>query len=98
VYARRLEIEIVVAGERRLCPLDWLDEFAMRNFTGAAEFDDTLPVADGHMEAGLRVQPERLAEALAAWFNRRGKGAGKPVTVEIREIPRPAPTGESAAD
>ena len=98
MYARRLEIEIVVAGERRPCPLDWLDEFAMRNFTGAAEFDDTLPVADGRMEAGLRVQPERLADALAAWFNRRGKGAGKPVAVEIREISRPSQAGERGSD
>ncbi len=97
MYARRLEIEIVVAGERRPCPLDWLDEFAMRNFTGSAEFDDTLPVADGQLEAGFRVQPERLAEALAAWFNRRGKGAGQPVSVEIREIPRSSPVGESGA-
>ncbi len=97
MYARRLEIEIVVAGERRPCPLDWLDEFAMRNFTGAAEFDDTLPVADGSMEAGLRVQPDRLAEALAAWFSRRGKGAGQSVTVEIREISRSSPAGENGA-
>jgi len=28
MYARRLKVEIIVAGERRLCPLDWLDSFA----------------------------------------------------------------------
>jgi hypothetical protein len=88
VYARRFHVEIVVEGERRPCPLDWLDQFAMRNFTGAAEFDDTLPLADGLLEAGFSVEPSRLSVALAEWFTRRGKGHGQPVTVEIREEPR----------
>ncbi len=88
MYARRFHIEVIVAGERRPCPLDWLDAFAMRNFTGSAEFDDTLPVADGVLEAGFRVQPERLASALGEWLTRRGKGDGQTVAVEIREEPR----------
>ncbi len=71
MYARRFKVEIIVGGERRPCPLDWLDSFAMRNFTGSAEFDDTLP------------EPERLAEALSAWLTKRGKGDGQPVQVEI---------------
>ena len=50
-------VEIIVGGERRPCPLDWLDSFCMRNFTGSAEFDDTLPLADGLLEAGFRVAP-----------------------------------------
>jgi hypothetical protein len=86
MYAQRLRVEIVIGGERRPCPLDWLDSFAMRNFTNAAEFDDTLPVADGIVEAGFRVIPERLAEVLAAWLTQRGKGAGQPVSVEIHPI------------
>jgi hypothetical protein len=56
----------------------------MRNFTGQAEFDDTLPTGDGTLEASFRVAPERLAEAMSAWFTRRGKGQGQPVRVEIR--------------
>jgi hypothetical protein len=56
----------------------------MRNFTGQAEFDDTLPLAEGLMEAGFRVQPGRLAEAMSAWFTQRGKGRGQPVRFEIR--------------
>jgi len=56
----------------------------MRDFTGEAEFDDTLPVAEGLIEAGFRVQPERLAEAMSAWFTKRGKGQGQPVGVHIR--------------
>jgi hypothetical protein len=85
MYARKLQVDIIVGAERRPCPLDWLDNFCMRNFTGAAEFDDTLPVADGRLEASFRVDPQRLAAALGEWFTRRGKGNGRPVTVEIRE-------------
>ena len=66
-------------------PLDWLDSFCMRNFTGSAEFDDTLPTGDGRLEAGLRVDPERLARAMSDWFTKRGKGDGKPVIVKIQE-------------
>jgi hypothetical protein len=84
VFARKLRVEIIVGADRRACPLDWLDSFCMRDFTGQAEFDDTLPLADGLLEAGSCVKRERLAEAMAAWFTRRGKGMGKPVQVEIR--------------
>ena len=85
VYARKLKVEVVIAGERRPCPLEWLDSFCMRNFTGATEFDDTLPTGEGSLEASFRVQPARLSAALAEWLTRRGKGNGRPVQVEIRE-------------
>lgn len=88
MYARRLEISIVSGGQRRPCPLDWLDQFAMRNFTGSAEFDDTLPLSDGLLEAGLRVDPKRLSAALSDWLTRRGKGNGQAIKVEIREVSR----------
>ena len=84
MYAQKLRVEVVIAGGRKPCPLDWLDAFSMRNFTNSVEFDDTLPVADGLIEASLRVKPERLAEALGAWLTQRGKGNGQPVSVEIR--------------
>lgn len=86
MYARKLRAEVVIGAERRAAPLDWLDSFCMRNFTGSAEFDDTLPVGDGKLEAGLAVNPERLAAAMSEWFTKRGKGNGLPVTVELREI------------
>jgi len=57
----------------------------MRNFTGSAEFDDTLPTGEGRLEAGLRVEPARLAQAISEWLTKRGKGNGKPVKVEIRK-------------
>ena len=77
-------VELVIAGERRACPLEWLDAFCMRNFTGAAEFDDTLPTGEGRMEASLRVDAARLASAMGEWFTKRGKGDGRRVQVEIR--------------
>ncbi|MGB6198261.1 MAG: hypothetical protein WBF35_01815 [Candidatus Acidiferrales bacterium] len=83
MYAQKLKVDVVIDGERRACPLDWLDTFFMRNFTGSAEFDDTLPVAEGQIEAGLRVDPARLAQAFSAWLTTRGKGQGRPVQVEI---------------
>jgi len=83
MYVQKLLVEVVVGGERKPCPIDWLDAFCMRNFTGLAEFDDTLPTGEGQIEAGFRVEPERLAEALSAWLTKRGKGDGQPVQVEI---------------
>jgi hypothetical protein len=90
VFARRLTVEVVVDGERRLCPLEWLDSFAMRRFTGEAAFDDTLPRADGLLEAGFRVDRERLAREMSDWLTKK-KGAGKPVTIHISEAETPKP-------
>lgn len=84
MFARQLTVEVVVGAERRRCPLDWLDSFCMRRFTGAAAFDDTLPRADGLLEAGFQVDAERLAAEMSDWLTRK-KGGGKPVQVEIRE-------------
>lgn len=59
----------------------------MRNFTNAVEFDDTLPVGEGRVQASFRVTPERFAESLAAWLTQRGKGEGQPVKVEVSSAP-----------
>jgi hypothetical protein len=83
VFAQKLIVEIISGRDRRLCPRDWLDSFCMRNFTGSPEFDDTLPLDDGLLEAGFRVIPDRLAQAMSEWFTRRGKGGGQPVHVEV---------------
>jgi hypothetical protein len=86
MFARRLTISrIDPAGERHACPIGWIDNFAMRNFTNDAVFDDTLPVADGVLEVGNRVPLERLQPALEGWFRR--KGYLKPgEQLEIEEI------------
>ena len=76
MYAQKFNVNVVIRGEARACPLDWLDQFCMRNFTNSADFDDTLPVADGKVEASFRLSPERFAEGLAAWLTQRGKGQG----------------------
>lgn len=83
MYAQKLRVDVLIRGERRLCPLEWLDQFCMRNFTNSAEFDDTLPVAEGKVEASFRLSPERFAEGLAAWLTQRGKGEGGAVRVEV---------------
>jgi hypothetical protein len=84
MYARKVFVDVVIRGERRACPLEWLDQFCMRNFTNAAEFDDTLPVAEGQLEMSFRLTPQRFAQWLAAWLTQRGKGEGQPVVVEAR--------------
>jgi hypothetical protein len=84
MYARKLKVDVMIGADRRPCPLEWLDSFCMRNFTGAAEFDDTLPIGEGSMEASLRVDPQRLAAAMSEWLTKRGKGNGKKVEVLIR--------------
>jgi hypothetical protein len=83
VYSQKLDVQLIIRGQRRPCPLDWLDQFCMRNFTNSSDFDDTLPVADGKIEASFRVTPERFAEGLGVWLTQRGKGEGQPVQVEV---------------
>jgi hypothetical protein len=85
MYARKLRAETIIAGERRPVPLEWLDSFCMRNFTRSGEFDDTLPTGEGRLEAGLRVDPARLATAMSQEFTKRGRGNGVEVWVELRE-------------
>ncbi len=72
MFVRRLSVlRIDAAGERHSCPIAWIDNFAMRNFTNDAVFDDTLPVADGVLEAGHRVPLSRLQAAMEDWFRRK---------------------------
>jgi hypothetical protein len=73
MFARRLSIIRVDAnGVESACPIHWIDNFAMRNFTNDAVFDDTLPVADGLLEAGHSVPLDRLRAAMEDWFRRKG--------------------------
>jgi hypothetical protein len=83
MYAQKFNVNVVIGGETRACPLDWLDRFCMRNFTNSSDFDDTLPVADGRVEASFRLTPERFAEGLGAWLTQRGKGEGQPLLVQV---------------
>jgi hypothetical protein len=84
VFARRLKVEVEVDGERKPCPLDWLDSFCMRRFTGDEAFDDTFPRGDGRLEVGHRVDAKQLAAGMSDWLTKK-KGGGKRVQVHITE-------------
>jgi hypothetical protein len=73
MFVRRISVQrIDASGVAHLCPIRWIDNFAMRNFTNDAVFDDTLPAADGLLEAGHRVPLDRLQYAMEDWFRRKG--------------------------
>ena len=73
MFVRRLKVERVDgAGARHACPIRWIDNFAMRNFTNDAIFDDTWPAGDGLLEAGYRVPLGRLEAAMEDWFLCKG--------------------------
>jgi hypothetical protein len=72
MFARKVKVEYESGGARHPAPLKWLDNFAMRNFTNDAIFDDTLPISDGLMEIGARVPLDRLKESMEDWFRRKG--------------------------
>jgi hypothetical protein len=72
MYSRKISVQYHAQGRLEPCPIKWLDNFAMRNFTNAPLFDDTLPVADGELEIGARVPIESLKAALEDWFKKKG--------------------------
>jgi hypothetical protein len=71
MFARKIRVEYLKEGRPLPCPLKWLDNFSMRNFTNATVFDDTLPMADGLMEIGSRVPLGELQAAMEDWFRRK---------------------------
>ena len=71
MFARKIRVEYEENGQTLPCPLKWLDNFSMRNFTNASVFDDTLPVADGAMEIGAHVPLTELKDAMEDWFRRK---------------------------
>jgi len=88
MFARKLSVQrIDTSGDRHPCPIRWIDNFAMRNFTNDAIFDDTLPVADGVLEAGTRIPINQIQSAMEDWFRRKGylKTGEELEVVEMRE-------------
>jgi hypothetical protein len=78
MFARKILVEYEEGGKRFPCPLKWLDSFAMRSFTNASVFDDTLPAGDGSLEIGRNVPIQELRDAMEDWFRRKSylsKGA-----------------------
>jgi hypothetical protein len=72
MFTRKIRVEYEADGQLHPVPLKWLDSFAMRNFTNAPIFDDTLPVADGIIEIGNRVPTAELKGAMEDWCRRKG--------------------------
>lgn len=87
MFARKIRVEILAPDGPRPCPIAWLDSFCMRSFTGRSAFDETLPVADGELEASLRVDLEALRADLEDWLTRKF-GQGSPVKLRLIEKPR----------
>ena len=78
MYSRKVSVQYRLEGRLLPCPMKWLDNFSMRNFTNDPIFDDTLPVADALMEIGTRVPLDPLRAAMEDWFRRKSylaKGA-----------------------
>jgi hypothetical protein len=95
MWIRKLRIERVTpTGEIHPCPIGWIDNFAMRNFTNDAIFDDTLPVGDGLLEAGTRIPVVRLRDSMQDWFRRKGYLAADE-TLRVEELPVPTPGSRS---
>jgi hypothetical protein len=90
MFARKIRVEYEENGQRVACPIKWLDNFSMRNFTNASVFDDTLPVADGQMEIGKNVPLDELKDAMEDWFRRKGYIA-KEAKLYLQEATNPIP-------
>lgn len=95
MFVRKLRIQYTDAtGTELPCPIHWIDSFSMRNFTNDAIFDDTLPIADGLLEAGSRVPLVQLQQKMELWFRR--KGYLQPTqSLTISEVPRPGSDPQS---
>ena len=92
MYSRQISVRYEDKGQLVACPMKWLDNFSMRNFTNDSIFDDTLPVADGVMRIGTRVPLDRLKEAMEDWFRRKSYIA-KEQQLVVEENPVIAVTG-----
>jgi hypothetical protein len=85
MFARKIRVEIIGPEGARACPLEWLDNFCMRSFTGRGAFDETLPVADGELEASFQVDINALRTDMEDWFTRKF-GEGRPVNLKLAEV------------
>ena len=85
MFARKIRVEVISREGPRPCPVAWLDSFLMRSFTGRSAFDETLPVADGEMEASFQVDLEALRIDMQDWLSRKF-GEGEAVELQLREL------------
>ena len=85
MFARRIQVQLVGPLGQGPCPIAWLDSFFMRSFTGRSAFDETIPVADGVIEVGFRVDLQALRADLEDWLTRKF-GAGQTINLALIEI------------
>jgi hypothetical protein len=71
MFANKLRIVLRDAAGDRPLPKAWLDQFFMRSFTGYSAFDETLPVADGELEAAHSVSARDVLDRLDQWLRGR---------------------------
>lgn len=86
MFARKIQVEVLEPEGPRPCPVNWLDSYCMRSFTGRSAFDETLPVADGQLEVSRRVDLAALRADMEDWMTRKF-GEGKPVKLCLSEKP-----------
>ena len=91
MFARNVHVEVLGSDGARDCPLPWLDSFCMRSFTGSSAFDATLPVAEGHLEAGFQVDLTALQAGMEDWMTRKF-GRGGAVRLRLTEAERLVPS------
>jgi len=85
MFARKIRVEVASPEGPRACPLEWLDSFCMRSFTGPKAFDETLPSSDGLLEVSFRVDLEALRADMEDWLTRKF-GAGRPVKLALLDV------------
>lgn len=97
MFARKIKVEIAKSGGLEPCPIEWLDSFSMRSFTGRSAFDDTLPAADGELETGFRVDLDALRADMEDWMTRKfGKGQPVKLRLSTKDSPKnPAAKGSA---
>jgi hypothetical protein len=71
MFAQRLSLTLDAQGTETPVPKAWLDQFFMRNFTGYSAFDETLPAADGVLEASFRVEAGEVKTQFEKWLRGR---------------------------
>ncbi len=71
MFARRLRLSLLRAEQVSAVPAAWLDQFFMRDFTGYHDFDETLVVGEGLLEAGSSVSPAAVEQRFEQWLHGR---------------------------
>lgn len=84
MFARNIQVDVIRPDGAQACPIVWLDSYCMRSFTGRSAFDETLPIADGQLEASFQVDLEALRADMEDWLTRKF-GEGKPVNLRLSE-------------